>query len=294
MQHSLTVAVVQMRSTLDQAANLARAERLVAEAAERGARLVVLPEMFPAYGPLGEVVRQAESTTGPIANLCAQWAKRWKLWLVAGSMAERAADEALSSGKAYNTSLVFDDAGQLAGRYRKQHLFDVDLPGRVRVQESEHLLPGEESLWLAIPAATFPARNETLPASHSLFATQLGVAICYDLRFPELFRRLAAAGMDVLALPAAFTRATGEAHWHLLVRARAVENQCYVLAANQWGEHAPGVASYGHSMIVDPWGNIVAEAPAEGDAVLAAELDAALLEEVRARLPALKHRRSNG
>ncbi|HTN73883.1 MAG TPA: carbon-nitrogen hydrolase family protein [Pirellulaceae bacterium] len=269
MLATLRVAVIQLRATLDVAANLAQAERLVREAAAGGAQLVVLPELFQAYGRLPEVIKLAEAIPGPTSTLLCALARECQITLVGGSFGERTAHDP----RGYNTSLLIDPAGEIMARYRKLHLFDVDLPGQVTVKESDSMLPGEEVV------AT---------------STRLGVigqAICYDLRFPELFRALSQRGAELICVPSAFTATTGRDHWEVLLRARAIENQCYFLASNQYGEHAPGSTSYGGSLIIDPWGEVLARGPLDRDAVLFAELHEERIKQVRARLPALQHRR---
>ena len=265
----LPVAALQMNSGLDKRANWATAERLVAEAARGGARLVVLPEMFNLFGDLSLAALEAEPIPGPTSELLAAWAARWSLVLCGGSFCEQSG----VPGKAYNTSLVFGSGGDLLVKYRKIHLFDVDLPGKVVVQESASILPGN-----AVAAA-------------ALAGFTCGLAICYDLRFSELFRTLTDRGMETLLLPAAFTRQTGQAHWELLVRARAVENQVFAIAANQAGWHSERSQSYGHSLIVDPWGELLAAAGDEPERILHAVLERERLDAVRAQAPVLAHRR---
>lgn len=270
MQTTLRAGVVQMNAGLDKGQNLASAERLVREAASRGAQLVVLPELFNAYGPLRDVVAQAEPIPGPTSERCAALARDLQITLCAGSLCEAGA----AAGRGYNTSLVFGPDGALLSRYRKLHLFDVEIPGQISVCESDSICPGDGLGLITTPLAT------------------LGQAICYDVRFPELFRALADERMEVLLLPSAFTAPTGRDHWDVLVRARAIENQCYVLAANQWGAHGAHLASYGGSLIVDPWGAILARAPLDAEGVLVADLSAERLAQVRQRVPALRHRRA--
>ena len=261
-------AAIQMRTGSDRAANLARAEALVREAATRGARLVVLPEVFAWRGPAAGEATVAEPVPGPTTARLGALAKELGLWLVAGSLHERAAGEP----RVFNTSCLFDPRGEILVRYRKIHLFDVDLPGRVAVQESATRAPGGE-------VVTAPTDVGTL-----------GLSICYDLRFPELYRRLARAGAEVLLVPSAFTFPTGAAHWEVLVRARAIENQCWVVAADQAGTSPQGFADWGDSMIVDPWGRVLARA-GDGEAVVTAEIDLDDLARVRRELPPLAHAR---
>lgn len=266
MSQQFRAAAVQMCSGMDWEANLATAARLVERAAEQGAKLVVLPEYFGRLGHLQEMVAHAEPIPGPTSEAMRGLAAKHQITLLAGSICERAA-----GGKARNTSLLFDPQGRELGRYRKMHLPCVDLPGAAF----------DEARWIA--AGSEVAATET-PLG------RVGHATCYDLRFPELFRRLAERGMRVLLFPSAFTATTGLAHWEVLLRARAIENQTFVVAANQYGQHTENLASHGHSMIVDPWGVVLAEVSA-GDAVATADLDFDRLEEVRHSLPVLTHRR---
>ncbi len=258
-------AAVQMSSGSDRAANVTRATGLVREAAARGARLVVLPEVFSWRGGRAEEAAHAETVPGPTTAAMAELARECSIYLCIGSLLERAGD-----GRPYNTSCLFDPAGQLVGRYRKIHLFDVDLPGRVAVCESDTRAPGDEVVAVSTPLGT------------------LGMSICYDLRFPELYRRLARAGAEVLLVPSAFTFPTGAAHWEVLCRARAVENQCYLIAADQTGTSPNGHADWGDSLIVDPWGRVLGRAP-DGEGVVTAEIDRAYLARVRRELPCLAH-----
>ncbi|HZZ72346.1 MAG TPA: carbon-nitrogen hydrolase family protein [Pirellulales bacterium] len=269
MREKFMAAAIQMHAGSEKPANLATAERLVRTAAQRGAALIVLPEMFNCWTNHEGLVRAAEPIPGPTSEAAAAWARAAGAILVAGSLAERAA----LPQHAYNTSLVFGPDGALLAKYRKQHLFDIAWPGAVAVRESDSFLRGETA------AAT---------------STELGVigqAICYDLRFPELFRALADQQAQIVAIPSAFSRATGAAHWSVLLRARAIENQTFVVAANQCGSGAHAMATYGHSQIIDPWGEVLATAAEETEAIVLAELDLAQLREIRARLPALEHRR---
>jgi predicted amidohydrolase len=267
----MRAAVCQMRSADDVDANVAEAERLLVEAADGGADLAVLPELFPFLGPPDRLADVAEPVPdGPISKRLAAIAREREMWIVGGSVPERAGD------RVFNTTPLFDRGGEPVARYRKIHLFDVDLPEQRPFRES----------------GSFGSGNELV--SWPTESARLGLAICYDLRFPELFRGLATLGVEVVVLPAQFQFVTGEAHWHPLLRARAIENQCFVVAAAQWGTYGnpdDGRRSYGHSMVVDPWGRIAAEAPEEGSGVTFATLDLAELRRVRTVLPALQHRR---
>ncbi len=259
-------AAVQMSSGADRAANLARATALVREAAARGARLVVLPEVFAWRGPRAEEGARAEPVPGPTTTALGALARELAIHLCAGSLLETVPGEP----RAYNTSCVFDPRGELIARYRKLHLFDIDLPGRVSVRESDTRAPGAD-------VVTVPTALGTL-----------GLSICYDLRFPELYRALVRGGAEVLLVPSAFTFPTGAAHWEVLCRARAVESQCYVIAPDQTGSSPHGFLDYGDSLIVDPWGRVLARA-GDGEGVVTAEIDLTYLARVRRELPCLKH-----
>jgi len=261
-------AVVQLTSTEDKAQNLAQAQRAIERAVQRGAQLVVLPELFNGIGRPDVVAAAAEDLPGPTSCLMSELARQHRLVLCAGSLAHR--DPA--TGKYFNTSLIFGPDGTELARYQKIHRFDIDLPGRVSFAESTHVQPGQQTVVVDSPLG------------------RLGIAICYDLRFPELFRRLAEDRAELLLIPSAFTRETGRDHWEVLLRARAIENQAYVLAANQFGVHSPQLVSYGRSLIVDPWGQRLAEAP-DGPSLALAEIDLERLHEIRLQLPALAHRR---
>jgi predicted amidohydrolase len=267
----ITVAAVQLSSQADVGRNLDRAAALVAEAARRGARLVLLPENFAFLGGSEDdrraVAEDLDDLTGPIARRLSELARAHGIWLLGGGMAERSSDAA----RPYNTCAVFAPDGTLAARYRKIHLFDVDLPDRA-YRESSSCSPGRE------------------PITLSAAGIGVGLSICYDLRFPELYRALSAAGAEVLVVPAAFTLLTGKDHWHVLLRARAIEAQAYVIAAAQWGKHPGGRVTYGKSCVVDPWGEVVAQA-SEGEGVVTAVVDRAYLGQVRRNLPSLQHRR---
>jgi predicted amidohydrolase len=266
MADRLRVACVQFNSSPSKADNLERMEPLVARAAATGADLVLLPDKWNGLGSHEILLDVAEPLEGgETVEAMSGWARTHGITLVGGSIAERRdGREKLS-----NTSVVFDPEGEVAAVYRKIHMFDVEVGG-VAYRESESEEPGEG------------------PMSCEVEGWRLGLTVCYDVRFPELYRILAVEGAEAVTVPAAFTLFTGKDHWELLLRARAVENQCYVLAANQWGV-VEGKASYGRSSIVDPWGVVLAQAPDE-DGVIAAELDKAHLERIRASLPSLANR----
>ena len=266
----VTCAAVQMASSPNVSGNLLEAERLIESAVSQGARLVVLPENFALMGmsEMDKVAVAEEDANGPIQGFLSRTAARLKIWLVGGTVPIKA-----SAGKVWSSCVVYDDCGQRAGRYDKIHLFDVDVPGTDEsYRESSTIDAGDQSLVIDSPFG------------------RLGVAICYDLRFPEQFRQMSEAGLDILVVPAAFTAQTGAAHWELLVRARSVENLCYTIAANQGGFHINGRETYGHSMIVDPWGRQLASL-GSGSGVVCGEVDPEQVEKVRAAFPALTHRR---
>ena len=264
---TLRAAAIQLNSTADRARNLEAADRLVRDAAEAGARLVVLPEKWPLLGGAADVAAGAEPLDGPALRWARSVARELSIDVVAGSVAERA------GAKGRNTSVHIGPDGHDRAIYRKLHMFDVTVGGRA-YRESEHEEPGDEIVVSSLPGGV-----------------GLGLSICYDLRFPELYRELASQGAKVVCVPAAFTLTTTRVHWEVLLRARAIEDQCFVVAANQHGEHAPGMCSGGRSMIVDPWGDVLAAAGEEGDAVVVADLDLERLEAVRRDLPSLENRR---
>jgi deaminated glutathione amidase len=261
-------AVVQMASGPRRDANLERASELVREAATRGASLVVLPEVFAWRGARSDEAAHAEPIPGPSTDAMAELARTTGIHLLMGSILERSDGES----RTFNTTCLLSPRGELLARYRKIHLFDVDLPGRVTVRESDARAPGDDVVVVATPLG------------------KLGLSICYDLRFPELYRRQVRAGAELLLVPSAFTFTTGSAHWEVLCRARAIENQCYLLAANQSGTSPHGFADFGGSMIVDPWGVVIAGA-GDGETVALAEIDHGYLARVRRELPSLAHAR---
>jgi deaminated glutathione amidase len=262
----LRAAAVQLNSNADKARNLAVAERLVRAAAADGAELVALPEKWNLLAAGEELVAEAEALDGPSLAAARGWARDLGVHLLAGSIAERGEGELVS-----NTSVLIGPDGEDLASYRKIHMFDVDAGG-VSYRESEHEQPGSEIV--------------TAPVGDSI----AGLSVCYDLRFPEIFRILALRGARLLAVPSAFTTATGRDHWEVLLRARAIENQAFVLAPNQVGTAPPHFDSFGHSAIVDPWGRVLALAPDE-ECFVAAELDLSAQDRVREELPALANRR---
>ncbi|WP_346838387.1 carbon-nitrogen hydrolase family protein [Microbulbifer sp. SAOS-129_SWC] len=279
----IRVAALQMVSGTSVATNLARAAQLLAQAAERGAQLALLPEDFAHLSGRGSA-EAAEAYAGdgapdaeaqPIQSALARWAAELGIWIVAGAvpLAERADGAPVSGGRTRSACLVYDACGTLRARYDKIHLFDVEVDDAAgRYRESASIEPGDALSMVAAAGAN------------------LGLSICFDLRFPELYRQLAMAGAEIFCVPAAFTYVTGRDHWLTLLRARAIENGCFVVAANQGGEHSPKRRTWGHSAIIDPWGDVLAEA-SDGEAVLVADLSAQKLAEVRRRMPLLQMRR---
>jgi predicted amidohydrolase len=270
MSETLLAAVAQMTSVGDLAHNLERATALVAEAARRGARLCVLPENFAFLGEHERdklAVAEVLDGSGPILRAMAEAARRGSIALVLGGLPERA-DET----HVYNTSVYLDADGAVGGVYRKIHLFDVAIPDGATYRESASVRPGDAPVSVETPWGA------------------LGMTICYDVRFPELYRALATRGARILTVPAAFTLHTGRDHWHVLLRARAIENLAFVLAAAQYGRHNDMRVTYGHALIVDPWGQILAECP-DKEGIAVAELDFQQQDRLRQSLPALTHRR---
>lgn len=260
------VAAIQMTSTADVAGNLAEAGRLLGQARSRGAQVAVLPENFAFMG-----VSESDKFTiaedeglGPIQQFVASTAREMKMWIVAGTIPLRIAGEPRLAA----ASLVFDDHGRCVARYDKIHLFAFS-QGNERYDEGKTIEPGTEVVSVDLPCG------------------RVGLSVCYDLRFPELYRAM--GPLALILVPSAFTATTGAAHWHLLLRARAVENQCYVLAAAQGGEHPGGRRTYGHSVLIDPWGLVVAELD-QGPGIVIGDVDPARLATVRSELPALAHR----
>jgi predicted amidohydrolase len=269
------IAAAQMSASDDVDANLGICRELAGRAADRGARLLALPENFAFLGrreadkfPIAEDL-DAERP-GPILATLMDVAKEHGMWVVAGGMAERIAGD---SERTYNTCLVVSDTGELVATYRKIHLFDIDIAGQTVLRESDTTAPGTRAVVAQTPLAA------------------LGLTVCYDLRFPELYRSLTERGAQVVFVPAAFTAHTGAAHWHVLLRARAIENQLYVVAPGQVGRHNEKRHSYGHTLIIDPWGRILDEV-AEGIGLAVADVDLDALARTRREMPCLSHRRS--
>ena len=265
------VACIQMASAPNVGANLLEAERLIQEAVSQKARLVVLPENFALMGntETDKVAAREIPGSGAIQTFLAEQSARHGIWLVGGTIPLVADND----NKVRAASLVFDDLGEQVGRYDKIHLFEVELVDTdEQYNESETIEQGNEVLVLDSPFG------------------RMGVAVCYDLRFPELFRQQLEAGMEILVLPSAFTAITGRAHWEVLVRARAIENLCYVVAPDQGGYHLSGRETYGHSMIVDPWGTVM-NSLARGPGVVCADIELGRLQNARRNFPSIAHRR---
>lgn len=268
---SLRVAAVQLGCQDDVEQNLATCRRMIEAAAAESARVVVLPENFAYLGPetgKRELAERLGDMKAPIQGMLAGAARETGVIIVAGGFPEASGD----AKRPHNTCAVVAPSGEIVASYRKIHLFDVELPDGTQLLESVATLAGSE------------------PVVVELEGFRFGLSICYDLRFPELYRALVERGAEVLLVPAAFTLQTGKDHWHPLLRARAIESQAWVVAAAQWGRHPKGRASYGHSLVADPWGTVVAQA-SDGVGVIVADLDRAYLERVRTTLPSLKHRR---
>jgi predicted amidohydrolase len=263
----MRVAVCQLNARDNRDHNLSAARGLLDRAAAAGADLAVLPEYVDFLGP-GERAPKPEAIDGEFATFFAEAARELGIWVHAGSFHEAGPDDR----RTFNTSLIFDRSGELAATYRKIHLYDVEIAGRVSYQESRSVAPGETTVVTSI---------DGVPT---------GLSICYDLRFPELYRQLAVAGAKVLVVPAAFMLHTGRDHWEVLLRARAIENQCYVVAAGQIGDHEPRRTCFGRSMIIDPWGTVLAQAP-DVEGIVTADLDLDRLEQIRQELPSLANRR---
>lgn len=264
---TLSVALVQMNSGDSKEQNVSDALAGIDRAAATGARLVTLPEVWSYLGPESGKRDAAETIPGPLSDLLADRARRHGIFLHAGSVYERVEGEPRN----YNTTVVYDPNGDEIARYRKIHLFDVDLDSDTAYNESTSVAPGEEIVTFEI--------DEII----------VGLTICYDLRFPELFRILALRGAKVIVLPAAFTLVTGKDHWEPLIRARAIENAVYIVAPAQVGQHPPGLWCYGRSMVVDPWGVVTAQA-SDQPTVLTSHLDLAYVEAVRRQVPSLRNR----
>jgi deaminated glutathione amidase len=268
MADIMRVGLCQINSQADKEANISRAEELIDEAASRGARLITLPEYVDYLGADEAKDGIAERIPGPTTDRFAAKAKQHNAYILGGSIIE----ESEMPGKFYNTSTLFNPQGELIATYRKIHLFDIDITGNVSANESNRILPGDQIVTAEVDGH------------------KVGLTICYDLRFPELYRLLALEGAEIMFVPAAFTEFTGKDHWHTLLKARAVENQCFVVAPGQFGPHGEGKKCYGHSLAVDPWGTFLADAPNQ-EGVVIAELDFEYLNKIRTQVPSLANRR---
>ena len=266
---NIKVGVIQMLVSDDKNANLEKAHAMIIEACRQGAQMVVLPEVFNSPYQMELFPDYAEPYPGPTTRLLSSLAAEHEVLLVGGSIIEKDGD-----GKLYNSSFVFNEKGQLLGRHRKVHLFDINLPGKITFRESDTLNSGDSITVI---------RHQGLCFS---------IMICYDFRFPELARAAVLEGAQLLVVPAAFTVTTGEAHWDLLMRSRAVDNQCFVVAAAPARNPESSYQAWGYSMVVDPWGQIIAQAE-EAEGIIYAELDFEQLEQIRQQLPLLEHRRQD-
>jgi len=267
MSPFMQVSCIQMCSSHDLKSNFSKLEHLFKEVAKKDSKIAVLPENFSFISQNKQEILENSEKSHLTLNFLSQQAKQHRLWIIAGSMLQPAID----SQKLYNRSPIFTPEGKLLTSYDKMHLFDADL-GTEHWQESQYIEAGKKPTSIHI--------NNYWKA---------GISICYDLRFPELYRHYSTQGCNILTVAAAFTVPTGKAHWEILLRARAIENQCYVLAAAQSGKHSDARETYGHSMIIDPWGKILAELP-NGEGSITVKLDSTVLEHIRTSLPALQHR----
>ena len=264
----LLTAAIQLNSQPDLGHNMKEIYRWIKKAAEKGAKLICLPENFAFMGNEKERVRQAEDISATVENNLSAWSEELSVYILGGGYPVPA-----GSGKVYNRSGLFNPNGKIEAVYNKIHLFDVKLSDDETYLESGMVQPGKE----------------IVSGELEEFDMKVGLSICYDIRFPELYRKQSERGADILTIPAAFTRPTGRAHWDILLRARAIENSAYVIAPAQTGKHGTKRETYGHSMIIDPWGTILADAGTEPGMVLA-ELDPSVIEDIRRKLPSLKHR----
>ena len=270
MTARLHVAAVQLTSTTDVDGNLERSLALTRDAADRGARLIVLPENFGLFpGNDTDKLPHAQAVDdGPFTLPFRALARERALFILLGSIPERGPDDQ----RTYNTSVLIGPRGETVASYRKIHLFDVELQGGLTYRESAAVAPGDQ------------------PVVADVDGWPVGLSVCYDLRFPELYRRLSVSGARILTVPAAFTQHTGKDHWEPLLRARAIENLSFVIAAGQWGQHGPRRFTWGKSMLIDPWGTVIAKA-SEGEGVIDGFFEPALQDRIRGEIPALSHRR---
>jgi len=263
----MKVGVVQMDTKANKEANFNKARELIEEGVDKGASLVGLPEYFNYIGPTQEEPAEAEMIPGPTTQMLASLAKEHGIWLHGGSVLEKVP----GGEKMYNTTVVFDPNGEIVARYRKIHLFDIEIKDGPAITESDNKASGDEIVFFKIGEV------------------KVGLTICYDMRFPELYRILTLKGARIIMIPSAYTFFTGKDHWEPILRTRAIENQIYIVAPAQVGTK-PGFRTYGHSLVVDPWGNIIAEAQEE-ETVLVADLDMDYLERIRKQIPCLNNRR---
>ncbi len=264
----LKIAVIQMKSGSNKELNLEQAKNLIVLAANKKADFIALPEVFNYRGNLSEAVKFAETVPGYSTKFISRLAKKYKAWILIGSLLE-----AVKAGlKPFNTSVLINPQGKIVAKYRKMHLFDIKLKGKEILESSRNQ----------------SGKNPKLVKVENV---KIGLSICYDLRFPELYRYYSKAGAKIICIPSSFTKPTGEAHWHTLIKARAIENLAYVVAPNQAGTGSGGVKTYGHSLIVDPWGSVLAEASRDKEEVIFAEINLDYLEKIRKNLPALEHRK---
>ncbi len=268
----MKLALLQLNSGSDMAANIATFEKLVAQATEQGAELIATPENTFLMEAAGVARGHYSQDTHLGVSAAQALAKQYGVWLLVGSVAITPNSD---EKKSYNRSLLINPQGGISASYDKIHLFDVDVVGDRSYRESEKILAGDKAVVAPCAEAT------------------LGLSICYDVRFPQLYRSLAKAGANILAVPAAFTQITGEAHWHVLLRARAIENGCFVIAPAQTGTHTDGRKTYGHSLVIDPWGRVLADGGTEVG-IVTADIDCGEVEKVRTRLPSLEHDRPFG
>lgn len=263
----LRVAAIQLNSQNNKEENILKALQFVREAATKGAEFIVLPEYVDFMGEDSEKVGLGESIPGPTSDAFASVAKEYNIYLHCGSMLEKSDDQ-----RVYNTSILIDGNGDIVGKYRKIHLYDAEFEGRYTIKESDTIKPGND----IVTVDTHFGR--------------VGMTICYDIRFPELFRSLALQGSKVIFVPAAFPLYTGAHHWEILLRARAIENQCYIVAAGQFGTAPPDHVEFGNSMIIDPWGTVLSRAP-EKESIIMQDLDLDYIDQVRGKIPCMQHRR---
>ena len=266
--NKLRVAAIQLMSGKDKEKNLSRAKKLITTACQHKTTFIALPEVFNFRGDINEASKASEPIPGYSTNFIASLARKLKVWILIGSLMERSKGKK----KPFNTSVLINPKGKIVAKYRKMHLFDIKLKGK-EILESKRNQAGKT------------------PKLTSIKQAKVGLSICYDLRFPELYRYYSKKGAHILCVPSSFTKPTGEAHWHTLIKSRAIENLAYVIAPNQAGTGTGGVKTYGHSLIVGPWGKILAEGPANQEAVIYADIDLDYLNKIRRNLPALQHRK---